>query len=410
MVSKLEENLPSPLFSRIKKNLGHDNKLFLVGGSVRDLLLKRPSSDYDFLLEGDVFTFAHQLSRELNCTFSFNEVLLTASLETEWGIMDIVRARKEIYEYPGAMPRVYPASWQEDLQRRDFTINTLALPLTTQGWGEVIDLFGGYKDLGNRRIRILHKQSFQDDPTRIMRGLRLKNRLNFLWEPETLRCVQRDGHYLQNVSPARRLKEWLLLCQEPEFAQCLQELNLLGGWLYYFGEIEYCREIVSWLSNIRRQAVDEGLRLELLMLLGLLYHQPAQLKFIREYWGLSKKDYYDLDRILQLLPEILLLYRQGRRKAYGLLQSLTVEGAYFIYQLVTKPEKCQSLAWRDFYAKIDLTRMPLKGQDLLKLGVQPGPNLGYILKQLEQYFWEEMFYSREEGLALARQLIKEDNT
>lgn len=410
MIPELAKNLHNPLFKWVKSNLCNNNKLFLVGGSVRDLLLKRPVNDYDFLLEGDVFTFANKLAQQLNCRYTVNELLLTASLETKWGIMDIVQARKEVYDYPGAMPKVYPSSWMEDLKRRDFSINTLAIPLTPQGWGNLIDLFAGYRDLCGRKIRILHNQSFQDDPTRILRAIRFKNRLNFLWDEETISCLQRDWHYLQGISSSRRLKEWLLLCEETQFAECLQDLYLLGGWQFFLGDIVYSPETVKWLSALRRQAVEEGLRAWFLILLGLLYHTPSQLEFIGEYWGLAKKDYYDLARTFHVLPEILVFYRQGKRKAYQLLQDLSVEGMYFIYQLVVKQEKDMDLVWQDFYERITSTRMPLKGQDLLEMGFNSGPTLGCILNKLEKCFWEEMFYSREEGLVLARQLIKEDNT
>jgi len=394
----------NPIIEFLRTKLG-DNRIFLVGGPVRDLLLGRGIKDCDLMIEGDVFSLASLLSKHYDCKLTVNEKLLTATLDSAWGTLDIARARREVYEYPGALPAVYPAAWEEDLQRRDFTINALAIPLLKEGWGEVIDLLGGVKDLHYRFIRILHENSFRDDPTRLLRAVRFKNRLNLSFENMTVECLQRDWEYLKRVSPARRLKEWQLICEEKVTGDILDDIYHLGGWEAVFGDIPYQQGIKDGLDTLPLPPETEGFRRWILFILYLLAQSPVSLTYLSEYWGLSPKDREGIEAVLRAFQELDNVKGLSKRKVYRLLKGLPVEGVYYLF---VKGLSCQ-LEWERFYKEVGSVQMPLKGRDLLELGLGAGPALGLLLKELEEWYWEGKFDTREEGLKLVERIKKEVN-
>jgi tRNA nucleotidyltransferase (CCA-adding enzyme) len=181
--------------------------LYLVGGVVRDLLRHNSNDltltlpDLDLVVGGETETPTDagiQLAEDLQTIYfqakltshpNFQTAALTwpQMIDKEWsGIsVDIATARIETYEYPGAHPTVTAGSIYQDLQRRDFTVNAMALRLTGNRSGEITDFFGGQQDLAQKCLRVLHDRSFQDDPTRIFRGVRFLTRLGFTWAAET---------------------------------------------------------------------------------------------------------------------------------------------------------------------------------------------------------------------------------
>ena len=184
---------------------------YVVGGVVRDLILSGPSADYDLdiLIDGDGHYFAKALAKELNWTVTLHDRFLTAKIalpdrgsQAEGLIdeVDVATARTEVYEQPGALPKVSRAKFEDDLRRRDFSVNAMALKLSDyqrflSGVSKaeiekiLIDPFNGREDLSNKLIRILHSNSFMDDPTRLCRGVRYKARLSGEFEANTQQSV-----------------------------------------------------------------------------------------------------------------------------------------------------------------------------------------------------------------------------
>ncbi len=166
---------------------------WLVGGTVRDLLLGRQSPDLDFVAVGDGCALAAAVERQLGGRLLLHPAFLTADLVDAQGThLDIATARQETYRAMAALPTVAPGTLAEDLRRRDFTINTLALPLTAAmqpaaalDLSAVVDLFDGRRDLAAGALRVLHDRSFLDDPTRVLRGVRFEVRLGMRMTPET---------------------------------------------------------------------------------------------------------------------------------------------------------------------------------------------------------------------------------
>lgn len=192
----------------------NDIATYLVGGPVRDILLGRRVLDLDFAVEGDAHRFAYLLADVLNRRVVENPAFLTYRLEGEDETpIDVVTCRREIYERAGALPTVHRGTLRDDLLRRDFSINALAVDLRDAA---VIDVCSGSADLELGVVRVLHPGSFIDDPTRIYRALRLSSRLGFTLAPETDGLLREavEGDALATVSRQRLWREFSLACEE----------------------------------------------------------------------------------------------------------------------------------------------------------------------------------------------------
>lgn len=197
-----------------------EQPLYLVGGAVRDLLLGRPRRDVDVVVEGDAAAVARRLGGEV----VEHERFATARVRIDALAVDLASARAETYAHPGALPDVRPAGIEEDLARRDFSINAMAVPLSDAA--RLIDPHDGRGDLVRRLIRVLHEGSFRDDPTRALRAARYAARFGFELEPRTAELL-RDAD-LSTVSEDRRRAELLKLAAEPDAASGFELLSRWG--------------------------------------------------------------------------------------------------------------------------------------------------------------------------------------
>ena len=218
--------------------------LFLVGGVVRDIILDRPNLDLDFVLESDAIGFADQLSSQFGGSIVAHkpfgtaiwtldaraaEKLSLAANELPQHI-DFARARSESYAQPAALPTVAPADINADLWRRDFTLNTLAIQLSPpQDSSRLLDECSGFSDLRDKLIRVLHQRSFIDDPTRILRAIRLGSRLQFAIEAETDTLVHEALPLLGRITGQRLVNEIDLILSEPTAGAILKQLQELGA-------------------------------------------------------------------------------------------------------------------------------------------------------------------------------------
>ena len=202
----------------LRAKLG-EHQAWLVGGAVRDLLLGGTRADIDLVTDGDAAAVAALLGAESKAHERFG----TASVDVSGIRVDIAAARRETYPHPGALPEVEPASLADDLARRDFTVNAMALPLS--GKAELIDPHGGRADLETGILRVLHPGSFADDPTRALRAARYAARLGVGLEPETATLLQSAD--LGTVSADRVKAELERLLAEESGPEALE---LLAGW------------------------------------------------------------------------------------------------------------------------------------------------------------------------------------
>ena len=183
LAGSIKEQLPSDIaaFIRLAGEVAEkrQQRLYLVGGVVRDLLLERVNLDIDMVVEGDAIKLAQAIAGVNQAKVITHPRFGTATLK--WGkrSADFATARAETYARPGALPTVKPGTISDDLARRDFTINAMAVELNPRRFGELIDPFGGRQDIEKKLVRVLHDKSFTDDATRIWRAVRYEQRLDF---------------------------------------------------------------------------------------------------------------------------------------------------------------------------------------------------------------------------------------
>ena len=208
---------------------------YAVGGCVRDWLLGfRGVTDLDVTVEGGGIEVAEAAGRALRCTVAVHRQFGTATLELPGPLhrVDFATCRRETYARPGAYPRVEPGTLHDDLFRRDFTINAMAVAIAPAGFGTLVDPFGGQADLEARQLRVLHLRSFLDDPSRMLRGIRFRHRFGLQWEPATARLLHEAVAHgaLGSLNAGRLGKELERMGTEPDPFACLRELaGLLDG-------------------------------------------------------------------------------------------------------------------------------------------------------------------------------------
>jgi len=208
---------------------------YLVGGPVRDLLLGRQSIDVDLTLEDGASTLARALAKRVEGRVrSFPQFLTYKVVAENWPVIDIATARTEKYRQPGALPSVSPGRLRDDLLRRDFSINAMAMDLTD---GSIHDPAGGEADLRNRIVRVLHDQSFIDDPTRIFRAVRLATRLGFSFDVTTSALMRAaiDSNAMSTITKERIWRELFQAMDEAEAPRVLAKLSEVGALAALFG-------------------------------------------------------------------------------------------------------------------------------------------------------------------------------
>ena len=204
-------------------------RAYIVGGPVRDKLLGIENLDLDFVVEADGIKFAEALNKTLKGKLTVYKAFGTATIELKGKRIDIVTARKETYKRPAAYPAVKPGRIKDDLFRRDFTINAMAIAVNKKGLGRLVDFYNGRKDLKKRLIRVLHDKSFMDDPTRIFRAVRFSVRFGFKIEPHTKKLMKEavsDG-LLGEVNAGRIRKEVESFLKEKNPKKCLDIFSKL---------------------------------------------------------------------------------------------------------------------------------------------------------------------------------------
>ncbi len=203
-------------------------EIYLVGGTVRDILLGSRPVDLDLVVVGSTPDFPEVLAKQLGGEVVAQSQFGTNKLKVDGADVDLAAARKESYAHSGALPRVVPGSINDDLERRDFSINAMAVSLAEETWGELLDPFGGQADVQQGVVRVLHPRSFVDDPTRILRAVRYAYRLGFRIEEETERLLKRDLRTLDQVSGDRIRNELERFFHEGNVAEILEGAQELG--------------------------------------------------------------------------------------------------------------------------------------------------------------------------------------
>jgi tRNA nucleotidyltransferase (CCA-adding enzyme) len=235
-------------------------KIYLVGGSVRDILLNEKPNDYDFLLEGSSQLFAEKLKAEKGYEILQNKNFHTAKIFFPNSLrFDIASSRTEYYEHPADLPTVVKGSLREDLFRRDFTINTLAVCLNKQEFGTLINFYHGYEDLKSKKIRFLHNLSFIEDPSRIFRAISYALKFKFLIDPETKEAAinaMKSGIF-HRTSKYRILSEFISMLNENiQISRAVKILQELQATVLLSENIQIDHVVIEWMNQLDTLLID----------------------------------------------------------------------------------------------------------------------------------------------------------
>ena len=357
-------------------------RLYLVGGVVRDLLLGRPNLDLDLVVEGDAIALAKELAGGSEMKLVTHPRFGTAGLRWGGWSVDLATARLETYARPGALPAVQPGSISDDLVRRDFTINAIAVELSPDRYGSILDPHRGRDDLAKRFIRVLHQKSFIDDATRIWRGVRYEQRLDFRLEPSTLSLLKRDIDWLDTVSGDRIRHELELVLQEEVPEKALRRAGELGA----LGNMHPSLRGDDWLAERFEQArllKSPDLPAMGLYLVLLAYRlSDAESERLISYLKLPKL----LARPLQAAQAI------KERLAMLAAPDLAPSGIYALLHGYREPALTANVLAvssplvkeriRLYLSKLRAIKPALSGNDLKEMGVPEGPGIKRLLNRL----------------------------
>ncbi|OGO27728.1 MAG: hypothetical protein A2W33_08595 [Chloroflexi bacterium RBG_16_52_11] len=441
--NRLEAVLPVARFSLLKvvSQVAYKQRaaLYIVGGFVRDLLLERPSLDFDLVVEGDAVQLARALVRQYGGRVTSHARFGTAKwhlgeLRAGSGLpperiqmlvgqepasdlpesLDFVTARTEFYTHPTALPTVERGSIKLDLHRRDFTINTLALRLDGHHYGELHDYWGGLIDLRHGVVRVLHSLSFVDDPTRILRAVRFEQRFNFDIDPRTLELLHEAVPLLTRVSGDRirhELDHILIEDRSANMLARLDELGMLSGihpdlkwdeWLCNRIEaITSTKPEPEWglkdsdVSSIRS---DLSYIVWLIRLpLGQAKNAISRLKFSAELVKTilsARLLWVDLPGLEGLPPSELV----------DRLKDLPLLAIYAAY--LSSGTESQRELLRIYVTKWKNVQITINGHDLQTLGLPPGPQYRYVLDTIRNAWLDGVVTSEEEERDLLQKLIE----
>jgi tRNA nucleotidyltransferase (CCA-adding enzyme) len=412
LAPKLEEYLPPELLELVRsvsrEAAPQGQRVYLVGGIVRDLLLGYPNLDLDLVVEGDAVELAKRVAEVSQAKLLAHHRFGTAKLRYEDFTVDLATARKETYPRPGALPLVTPGTLKDDLVRRDFSINAMAVSLSADNYGELVDLYQGRSDLEHRLIRILHPNSFRDDATRILRAVRYEQRLGFEFESETARLLQRDIPMLDAISGDRIRHELERTFKEerPELAvNRLQELGVLrrispslkgnDRIAERFGRARRLKkpaQLPALYSCLLVYSLSEGGVDQFLSRLNM----PAKLsKAIRDTLRL-KAGLHLLDRSSLKPSDLYYLLREYEPVA---LQANAIASE--------SPKVRRNLQL--FLTKLRYVRATLDGEDLKTLGISAGPEMGKVLQLLHRAKLDREVRTRKDEERLVLSLAQNQN-
>lgn len=377
--------------------------LYLVGGAVRDLLLGRPNFDVDLVVEGNAPELARQLEKEESCKTLTHHRFGTVCFQPKGYRIDIATARSETYSHPGALPTVKPGTIAQDLVRRDFTINAMAIHLAPDRYGEVLDLYGGKADLDRGLVRILHPRSFIDDATRILRALRYEQRLGFHLESETARSLEENLSYLDTISGDRLRHEIEIILKEERPELVLRRAEELGVLAKLYPGLKGN----GWLAEKFLLARSEHTPSNGLYLALLLYTFSAEEVegFIQRFrpTRATARTLRDSARLKELMPRLSEPDLQPS-EIFQLLQGFSADALQAVSIAAPSPIAQKHLLL--FRNRLRYVKCSLNGEDLMGLGVSPGPALGEIAEALLKARLDGELKTRKEEEALVRRWLQ----
>ncbi len=392
--------------------------LYLVGGFVRDLLLGSPATDFDLVVEGDAIALARSLAEKYGGRVITHVRFGTAQWfppDFDQRALDFISTRSETYKHPAALPTVKPGSLTDDLLRRDFTINTLALRLNGKHWGELHDELGGLEDLKKGLVRVLHPGSFQDDPTRLFRAVRYEQRYGFQIVPETLSLMPQAYSLIGLLSPQRIRHELDLVFEEKETAAMLSRLAELGL-------VQKVHPALTWNEPIRARFIN---RRDILQKHPFKPHPSIGVKSLLgwHFWlmDVASMDLESLEGRLHFRANLFESLLAASALFTDLPSLIGLKPSQWVRRLDDLPLTAvqavflaipDGKARQELYSYLETWRHvkpKTNGHDLIKLGLPQGPRYQQVLLCLREAWLDGDVKTESEEMKLLASLVKEES-
>jgi tRNA nucleotidyltransferase (CCA-adding enzyme) len=419
--SLIREKFPGRIFETLsligETARGLNFSAYLVGGSVRDLLRGEANLDIDIVIEGDGIVFAQTLGEKLGARVRTHRRFGTAVVVTDFLKFDVATARTEYYESPGALPKVETSSIKKDLYRRDFTINALAVRLNPEHFGQLLDFFGGLRDLREKTIRILHNLSFIEDPTRAFRAIRFSERFGFKISKHTRNLIKTAEkiNLFHKLSGTRLYDELNLLFLETEPLKAIQRLSAFDLLKFIHPGIkvtaaleESFRAIQETLSWFKLQFLEGDFNASHLFLMALLEGlKPHEREKALQRLAVPPRAKREvLDGIEQSAHALMKIYStfQDEKEVYYSFQPLNLPS--ILFTLAKARDKRHKKAISLYLTTLRKIKPSTTGKDLKKMGYQPGPLFNRILKAVLDRRLEGKIKTREEEITFVKEKFK----
>jgi tRNA nucleotidyltransferase (CCA-adding enzyme) len=394
---------------------------YLVGGCVRDMLRGEENLDIDIVVEGDGIVFAKKLGERVRAKVKFHHRFGTAQViyqkiedrrqKIEEVKIDVATARTEYYEFPAALPKVEMSSIKKDLYRRDFTINTLAVKLNKRDFGQLIDFFGGQRDLKDRVIRVLHNLSFIEDPTRAFRAVRFSERFGFKLTKHTENLIKSaiKMSIFEKLSGTRLYDELMLAFNETSPIKALKRLGDYDLLKVIHPKISFSSELESLLQSVHdtiiwfellflNERCDKGI-IYIMALLDKLNAEERETAIARLSVPANIKD--RMMKGFEASGAILKnLKPDSPVEIYHLLVGHDIEVVLFSMALTQDSEKKKAIS--HFLLELRNIKPVLKGQDLKNLGIPPGPEYSKILRKIIEEKLIKRLQTKEDEIELVK--------
>ncbi|HWR72169.1 MAG TPA: CBS domain-containing protein [Nitrospirota bacterium] len=420
----IEERLPAAVREALKE-VGRiadasGTPVYLVGGIVRDLFLRVANDDIDIVVEGDGITFAGMLVKEKAGRMKTHQKFGTAVVLLPEGLkLDIATARLEYYESPAALPTIELSSIKKDLYRRDFTINTLAVRLNTKHFGELIDFFGGVRDIKEKAIRILHNLSFVEDPTRVYRAIRFEQRFGFHISKHTLNLIKTSVsmRLFDKLSGERVMGELMPMFGESDPGRVVKRMNELGLLKFIHPELKYgvemerlfagIGEALSWFRLLYLDSKPDIWFVYFLGFLDRLKDESVEEIFAR--LSIPSRLRSRCRSARKYVREALFTFYRNpnlsNSRVYDLLKTLDLEP---ILLMMAKSKRESTRKYISHYlTHLRNVRISLNGDDLRLLGIPPGPRYRKLLAELMDARLDGEVKTREDEIEYVKRAIKQ---
>jgi tRNA nucleotidyltransferase (CCA-adding enzyme) len=428
-IRQVENMLYQRLDGRIRQLLVHIGRtgnelgfqMFVVGGFVRDLILNRPNDDIDIVVEGDGIEFAKFYARKQGCRVNTYKKFGTAVIIFPDSFkIDVASARLEYYKTPAALPIVEKSSIKLDLARRDFTINTLAISLNPDNFGTMIDYFGATRDIKDKTIRIIHNLSFVEDPTRVFRAIRFSNRFGFKIGKVTSNLIKNAIRIdcFKNLSGLRVLSELKHILQEENPVPAIQTMQSYGlekvihkEWNLIpstYDLLESVNRILSWNDLLYLDESCAKWAVYFMALMNKLPFRVCEQICTRLCMPVKEKDMvltkrYQAEKQLALIENADNFTKQD---LYWVLVNFKTE--YILYMMALAKDKHVKKAISNFYTHQRNIRPCIRGRDLMKIGIPPGPVYTTILNRILDEKLDGNLETKKQELVFAREYARKN--